>query len=146
VRTLGIFRDRPVFSHVIQKVSGRAFHWCGWILVISKNNWNTHNPVLVSYPKQEHIPRNGGYVFTVFVETVPRATLNLPKMFRPSPLVWNLSYIRYLVLSATAPLGSHHLLLCGIVTAANIAVSGWHPQTPNFKTANAVPTSIHKRQ
>ena len=24
------FQDRPEFSHIIQKVSSRAFHWCGW--------------------------------------------------------------------------------------------------------------------
>ena len=23
------FQDMPVFSHIIQKVSTRAFHWCG---------------------------------------------------------------------------------------------------------------------
>jgi len=24
------FQDRPIFNHIIQKVSMRAFHWCGW--------------------------------------------------------------------------------------------------------------------
>jgi len=30
VRILAIFQDGPMFSHIIQKVSARAFHWCGW--------------------------------------------------------------------------------------------------------------------
>ena len=30
VRVLVIFQDRPMFSHIIQKVSAKAFHWCGW--------------------------------------------------------------------------------------------------------------------
>ena len=30
VRTLVIFQDRPMFSHIIKKVSARAFHWYGW--------------------------------------------------------------------------------------------------------------------
>ena len=30
VRILVIFQDIPVFSHISQKVSARAFHWCGW--------------------------------------------------------------------------------------------------------------------
>jgi len=30
VRILIIFLDRPMFSHVIRKVSARASHWCGW--------------------------------------------------------------------------------------------------------------------
>jgi len=25
-----IFQDRPMFSHIIQKVSARALDWCGW--------------------------------------------------------------------------------------------------------------------
>ena len=29
-RILVIFQHRPMFSHIIQKVSARAFHWCGW--------------------------------------------------------------------------------------------------------------------
>ena len=30
VRVLNIFEDRPMFSHIIQKVSARAFHsWIG---------------------------------------------------------------------------------------------------------------------
>ena len=30
VRILVIFQDRSMFSHIIRKVSARAFHWCGW--------------------------------------------------------------------------------------------------------------------
>jgi len=30
VRILVNFQDRPMFGHIIQKVSARAFHWCGW--------------------------------------------------------------------------------------------------------------------
>jgi len=30
MRIMVIFQDRPMFSHIIQKVSARAFHWCGW--------------------------------------------------------------------------------------------------------------------
>jgi len=33
MRILVIFQDRPMFSHIIQKVSARVFHWCGWTLV-----------------------------------------------------------------------------------------------------------------
>jgi len=29
VRILVIFKDRPMFSHIIQMVSERAFDWCG---------------------------------------------------------------------------------------------------------------------
>jgi len=29
VRILVIFQDRPMFSHISQKVLARAFHWCG---------------------------------------------------------------------------------------------------------------------
>jgi len=30
VRILVIFQNMPIFSHIIQKVSARAFHWRGW--------------------------------------------------------------------------------------------------------------------
>jgi len=30
VRISDIFQDRPMISHIIQKVSSRAFYWCGW--------------------------------------------------------------------------------------------------------------------
>jgi len=30
VRILVIFQDRLMFSHIVQKVSARAFRWCGW--------------------------------------------------------------------------------------------------------------------
>ena len=30
IRIVVIFLDGPMFSHIIQKVLGRAFHWCGW--------------------------------------------------------------------------------------------------------------------
>jgi len=30
VRILVIFQDKPTFNHIIQNVSARAFHWCGW--------------------------------------------------------------------------------------------------------------------
>jgi len=30
VRILVIFQYRPMFCHIIQKVSARGFHWCGW--------------------------------------------------------------------------------------------------------------------
>jgi len=36
VRILVIFQDRPMFSHIIQKVLSRAFHWCGWTKLNSK--------------------------------------------------------------------------------------------------------------
>jgi len=30
VRILVIFQDRPMFSHIIETASARAFRWCGW--------------------------------------------------------------------------------------------------------------------
>lgn len=29
-RILVILQDLPMFSHILQKVSARALHWCGW--------------------------------------------------------------------------------------------------------------------
>jgi len=39
VRILVIIQDRPMFSHIIQKVPETAFDWCGWTSVyLEKKN------------------------------------------------------------------------------------------------------------
>jgi len=51
VRISVIFQDRPMCSHIIQKVSARAFHGCGWTQVyIEKLPKYAPPPVFVSYP------------------------------------------------------------------------------------------------
>ena len=35
MRLLVIFQDRPMLSHIIQKDSARAFHWCGWTVNVA---------------------------------------------------------------------------------------------------------------
>jgi len=60
-RILVIFQDRPMFSHIIRKVSARAFHWCGWTWVYVENYQNTH------YRRFNFVnPQNGGLFFSVF--------------------------------------------------------------------------------
>jgi len=48
MRILVIFQDRPMISHIIQKVSARTFDWCSW--TCWKFYQNTH------YPRFSFIP------------------------------------------------------------------------------------------
>jgi len=49
-RILVIFQGKPMFSHIIQKVSVRAFYWCGWTSMLKKYQ-NTFYPRFSSIPK-----------------------------------------------------------------------------------------------
>ena len=74
MRNLVSLRDMPTFSRNSQKVSARAFQWCGSTLVMLKDNQNTLYPGFSSYPKQESNLQNGGSVFTVICGVEPRVT------------------------------------------------------------------------
>ena len=68
MRILVIFQDRPMFSHIFQKVSGRAFYWCGWTSVYIEKwpkcalpPFKFHTRNRYSITRNRHsIPRNGG--------------------------------------------------------------------------------------
>jgi len=60
LRILVVFQDRLMFSHMIQKASASAFHWCGW----TRTTQVRTTPVIVSDPKQVIAPRTG-VLFTV---------------------------------------------------------------------------------
>jgi len=63
---LVIFQDRPMFSHIIQKVSARAFHWCGWTYVYVVKLPRYALPPFKFIPKTGiAFPKTGGFVSAV---------------------------------------------------------------------------------
>jgi len=74
-----IFRDEIMFSHIIQKVSARAFHWCGWKITKIRST-----PVLVSHaPNSYSISKKLGFHFYC-VQTQTTLTISNAKFPKAS--------------------------------------------------------------